>query len=57
MRRVGREQLHFLLVDENMTVTYTPFVCADVGRPEESGGILLIMDGLWDYVADVEDIC
>jgi hypothetical protein len=52
---VEREQLHSVLVDENMTVAYKPFVCADVGRPEENGGFLLNMCGLWDYVADDDD--
>jgi hypothetical protein len=52
---VEREQLHSLLVDENMTVAYEPFVCADVGRPEEKGGFLLNMCGLSDYFADDDD--
>jgi len=53
VNHIRRVELDSLLVDENVTMAYKPFVC---GRPEENGRFILNMGGLWDYVVDDENM-
>ena len=53
MNHIRRVELDSLIVDENVTMANKPFVC---GRPEENGGFILNMGGLWDYVVDDENM-